>query len=147
MSTQSATGTPVPLTREQIQQQLAGSPFIVFLGLEVLKADPAAQEVVMRCAMRPEFERGAGTGQWHGGPLAAIIDTVGDYALVMTLARGLPTINFRVDYLKPAVKTNLTITARVRRAGKSVGVVDVDVVDDKGSVVAIGRATYSTLAG
>ena len=37
----------------------------------------------MRAAMRPEFERGRGTGQWHGGPIAAIIDTVGDYALVM----------------------------------------------------------------
>jgi uncharacterized protein (TIGR00369 family) len=147
MSTQSSAGSPAPLTREQIQEQLGRSPFIAFLGLEVLKADPAAQEVVMRCVMRPEFERGAGTGQWHGGPLAAIIDTVGDYALVMTLARGLPTINFRVDYLKPAVKTDLTITARVRRAGKSVGVVDVDVADDKGGVVAIGRATYSTLAG
>ena len=53
----------------------------------------------MTCAMRPEFERGAGTGQWHGGPMAAIIDTVGDYALIMALRRGLPTINFRVDYL------------------------------------------------
>ena len=59
----------------------------------------------MTCAMRPEFERGAGTGQWHGGPMAAIIDTVGDYALIMALRRGLPTINFRVDYLRPAIKT------------------------------------------
>ena len=65
----------------------------------------------MTCAMRPEFERGAGTGQWHGGPIAAIIDTVGDYALIMALRRGLPTINFRVDYLRPAIKTALTTTA------------------------------------
>ena len=60
----------------------------------------------MECAMRPEFERGNGTGQWHGGPIAAIIDTVGDYALIMALRRGLPTINFRVDYLRPAIKTD-----------------------------------------
>ena len=77
--------------------------------------------------------------------LAAIIDTVGDYALVMALRRGLPTINFRVDYLRPAIKTALTTTARVRRAGKSVGVVDVDVYNDQKALVAIGRATYSTL--
>jgi uncharacterized protein (TIGR00369 family) len=94
--------------------------------------------------MRPEFERGAGTGQWHGGPLAAIIDTVGDYALVMALRRGLPTINFRVDYLRPAINTGLVITARVRRAGKSVGVVDVDVFDDRKALVAVGRGAYST---
>jgi uncharacterized protein (TIGR00369 family) len=136
-----------PLTKEQLQQGLARSSFIAFMGLEVLEADPERQEVSMRMAMRPEFERGPGSKQWHGGPIAALIDTVGDYALVMMLRRPLPTINFRVDYLRPAIDTALTATARVRRAGKSVGVVDVDVFDDKRNLVAIGRATYSTLAG
>ena len=134
-----------PLTAAEIQQQLEGSAFISFLGLTVVSADPNAQEVVMQLPMRPEFERGRASGQWHGGPIAAVIDTVGDYALAMMLGRGLPTINFRVDYLRPAVNTGLTATARVRRAGKSVGVVDVDVADDQGRIVAIGRATYSTL--
>lgn len=134
-----------PLTREQIQKALTHSPFIASLGLEVTEVDPAGQQITMRAVMRPEFERGARTGQWHGGPIAAIIDTVGDYALVMMLGRPLPTINFRVDYLKPAVNTALTIVGRVRRSGKSVGVVDIDVFDDAKSLVAIGRATYSTL--
>ena len=136
-----------PFTAEELQANLDRSPFIAFLGLKVTVADPAREEVTMTCTMRPEFERGAGTGQWHGGPIAAMIDTVGDYALVMTLRRPLPTINFRVDYLRPAVDTALTATAHVRRAGKSVGVVDIDVFDDKRNLVAIGRATYSTLAG
>jgi uncharacterized protein (TIGR00369 family) len=134
-----------PLGKDKIQEALARSPFISSLGLEVTATDPARQEITMRVKMRPEFERIPGSGQWHGGPLAAIIDTVGDYALVMMLGRPLPTINFRVDYLKPAVKTALTVIARVRRSGKSVGVVDVDILDDAGSLVAIGRATYSTL--
>ena len=138
---------PAPLDAAQIQAMLDRSPFISFLGLQVTKADPAAQEVTMRCTMRPEFERGAGSGQWHGGPLAAIIDTVGDYALVMAVGRGVPTINFRVDYRRPAIGTALTTTARVRRAGRTVGVVDIDVMDDKGNVVAIGRATYATTPG
>jgi uncharacterized protein (TIGR00369 family) len=137
----------VPLTKEELQQGLARSSFIAFMGLEVLEADPAREEVSMRMAMRPEFERGAGSKQWHGGPIAALIDTAGDYALVMMLRRPLPTINFRVDYLRPAIDTALIATARVRRAGKSVGVVDVDVYDKKRNLVAIGRATYSTLPG
>jgi len=95
--------------------------------------------------MKPEFERGRGTGQWHGGPIAAVIDTVGDFALVMILGRPLPTINFRVDYLRPAVNTGLTVIARVRRSGKTVGIVDVDVLNDSNVLVAIGRANYSTL--
>src|SRR6478736_9954108 len=136
---------PKPLSGGELQAMLDNSPFISFLGLKVIEADTAKERVTMRCEMRPEFERGKGTGQWHGGPLAAIIDTVGDYALIMALRRGLPTINFRVDYLRPAIKTALTTTARVRRAGKSVGVVDVDVFNDQGALVAVGRATYSTL--
>ena len=132
-----------PLTAPQIQDRLAASPFIDFMGLEVLSADPAAETVVMRLAMRPEFERGRGS-QWHGGPIAAVIDTVGDYALIMLLGRPLPTINFRVDYLRPAVNTALTATARVRRNGRTVGVVDVDVANDAGALVAIGRAAYAT---
>jgi uncharacterized protein (TIGR00369 family) len=134
----------VPLTISELQANLDRSPFIAFLGLKVVEADPAREQLTMTCTMRPEFERRAGTGQWHGGPLAAIIDTVGDYALVMALRRGLPTINFRVDYLRPAINTGLVITARVRRAGKSVGVVDVDVFDDRKALVAVGRAAYST---
>jgi uncharacterized protein (TIGR00369 family) len=132
------------LTAAQLQERLAVSPFIRALGLIVTEADAAAQIVTMRLEMQPEFERIAGSGQWHGGPIAAAIDTVGDYALVMSIGRPLPTINFRVDYLRPAVHTALTLTARVRRAGRSVGVVDVDVFDAKGALLAIGRATYST---
>jgi uncharacterized protein (TIGR00369 family) len=134
------------LGKDELQQRLAHSAFIDFLNLTVISADPEKQEVVMRAAMRPEFERGRGTGQWHGGPIAAIIDTVGDYALVMLLGRPLPTVNFRVDYLRPAINTALTITGRVRRSGRLVGVVDIDVVNEAGQLVAIGRATYATAA-
>jgi uncharacterized protein (TIGR00369 family) len=132
------------LTAAELQERLGQSPFIRFLGLVVTEADSARQTVTMIAPMRPEFERIAGSGQWHGGPVAAVIDTVGDYALVMTIGRPLPTINFRVDYLRPAMNTALTVTAHVRRAGRSVGVVDVDVIDANGALVAIGRATYAT---
>jgi uncharacterized protein (TIGR00369 family) len=133
-----------PLSREELQQRLSHSAFIDSLQLTVLSADPEAQQVVMRAAMRPEFERGRGTGQWHGGPIAAIVDTVGDYALVMLLGRPLPTVNFRVDYLRPAIDTALIVTATVRRSGRLVGIVDVDVANEAGQLLAIGRATYAT---
>ena len=134
-----------PLSGDELQAMLDNSPFIHFLGLKVTEANPAKEQVTMTCAFRPEFERGKNSAMWHGGPIAAVIDTVGDYALIMVLRRPLPTVNFRVDYLRPAIKTGLVTTATVRRAGKSVGVVDVDVLDDKNNLLAIGRASYSTL--
>jgi uncharacterized protein (TIGR00369 family) len=134
----------LPLGKEELQERLARSAFIDFLKLTVLETDPAGERVVMRAEMRPEFERLKGSGQWHGGPIAAIIDTVGDYALVMLLGRPLPTVNFRVDYVRPAINTALIVTASVRRNGRLVGVVDVDVTNEAGQLLAIGRATYAT---
>ena len=133
-----------PLNRQQIQERLSQSPFNALLDLEVVTADPKKQEVVMRLKMRPEFERLAGTGHWHGGPIAAAIDIVGDYALAMLFGKPLPTINLRVDYLRPG-KDTLTLVALIRRSGKTVGVVDVEVLNEAGELVAIGRANYSTV--
>jgi uncharacterized protein (TIGR00369 family) len=135
------------MTAEEMQARFDKSPFIAFMNLRIEAADPIRQEIAVRAPMRPEFERGAGTKQWHGGPIAAVIDTVGDYALAMLVGRGLPTINFRVDYLRPAIDTDLIVIARVRRNGRSVGIADVDVMDTKGNLLAIGRATYATATG
>ena len=136
----------LPLGKDEIQAHLGQSAFIELLNLTVPSADFIKQQLVMRAALRPEFERGRGSGQWHGGPIAAIVDTVGDYALVMLLGRPLPTVNFRVDYLRPAIDTAPIVTATVRRNGRLVGVVDVDVTNETGELLAIGRPTYATAA-
>ena len=97
--------------------------------------------------MRPELERGAGSGQFHGGPIAALIDTVGDFAVVAMVKGFVPTINLRVDYLRPAAGAYLIGKAQVRRAGRTVGVVDIDVYDDQERLCAIGRGCYGTSSG
>jgi uncharacterized protein (TIGR00369 family) len=132
-----------PLNREQLQEQLLRSPFHTFLNPEVQSADWDKQELVVQVKMRPECERIAGTGQWHGGPIAAAIDIAGDYALAMLIGNPLPTIHLSVDYLRPATGS-LTLVARVRRRGKTVGVVDVEVLNESGALLAVGRASYST---
>lgn len=133
-----------PLDANRLGEIFRDSPFIHWLNLTVEEVDYEAQTLTVSVPMRPEFERKAGSGQWHGGPLASVIDTVGDFALGMLLGQGLPTINFRVDYLRPAIATDLTVIARVRRLGRTVGVADIDVLNRQGQVVAIGRASYAT---
>ncbi|HKF63882.1 MAG TPA: PaaI family thioesterase [Dongiaceae bacterium] len=59
----------------------------------------------------------------------------------------MPTINLRIDYLCPAGGDTLTATASVRRAGRTIGVVDIDVTDTAGRLVAIGRGCYSMTVG
>ena len=120
---------------------------IGFMNLEVVSMDLDKDEIFIKMPMRPELERRAGTGQYHGGAIAALIDIAGDYALVMKVGGGVPTINFRVDFLRPGTNTSLTATATTRRLGRSVAVVDIDVHDDQGKLCAVGRGTYSPNVG
>jgi uncharacterized protein (TIGR00369 family) len=135
------------LSAEQIQAAFDASPFLAFLGLRVMALDHDAATLTVVMPMKPELERRLGTGQFHGGPIAAFIDSVGDYAIGMALGGGVPTINLRIDYLRPAVGGALTGTARVRRAGRTVALVDVDVYDEQQTLVAVGRGTYSGQRG
>lgn len=135
------------ITREQIETILADSPFQQLLGLQLESFDPAAKSVAIRSRFGPNVERAPGTGQYHGGVIASLIDIAGDFALVAALGYGVPTINFRVDYLRPASNTDLVAHARVRRAGRTIGVVDIDVTDAAGTLIALGRGCYGTQPG
>jgi len=118
------------------------SPFHRLIGLELIRAESGEAE--MRLPWRDEFGRADGSDWYHGGVLAALIDIAGDYAIASRLERWVATIDLRVDYLRPALKGDLTAAARAVKVGRTVGVADVELRDAKGAVVAIGRAAYST---
>jgi uncharacterized protein (TIGR00369 family) len=124
-----------------LQAQCDASPYIRFAAIRVLSVETEAQTVCFAMPFRPEFERSEGTGQFHGGPIASLIDTAGCMALVAVAGRDAGTVDFRTDYLRPAAG-ELRAQARVRRAGRTMGVVDVDVLDASGRLVATGRGTF-----
>jgi uncharacterized protein (TIGR00369 family) len=136
-----------PMSVAAVQAMLDASPFIHLLAMRAVSLDAAAQQVILEMPLTPGVERRAGSGQFHGGAIAALIDTAGDFALVIGLGGGVPTINLRIDYLRPAIGERLRAVASVRRAGRTIGVVDVDVTDPAGRLVAIGRGCYSTVVG
>jgi len=123
------------------------SPFIRMMNLEITEINHGESRFAARMPMRAEFERGAGSGQFHGGPIAALIDTVGDFAVAIMVKGGVPTINFRVDYLRPSTGTFLLAKATTRRVGRTVGVVDIDVFDDQNRLTAVGRGCYGAQPG
>ena len=131
----------------ELQRHLQGSPFQQLFDLSCVRVDHEAGELELLMRYTPSVERSAGTRQYHGGPIASLIDIAGDYALWAVLGYGVPTINLRIDYLRPASATDLRAVARIRRAGRTVGVVDIDVLDDQHRVIAIGRGCYGTKAG
>src|SRR5260370_23393846 len=98
---------PNKLSATDVQAIFDRSPFIGWLGLKVVSLDHERQEIRVRMDMRPELERRPGTRQFHGGPIAAFIDIVGDFAIGMLVGGGVPTMNFRTDYLRPAIGSAL----------------------------------------
>lgn len=130
------------------QAMMDASPFIAFLGLKITDADEATNAVTMTMPMRDALERGGPMkGQFHGGPVASLIDTVGDFAVALAVGGPVPTMNFRVDYLRPSSGQTLMGVATARKIGRTVAVVDIDVTDDQGRLCAVGRGTYSSALG
>jgi uncharacterized protein (TIGR00369 family) len=135
------------LSSAELQAFMDASPFIRNAQMRITQTHPARQSLTVAMPLKPEFERAANSGQFHGGPIASLIDTAGCFALVMVLGHGVPTVSFRTDYLRPAINTSLRAIATVRRAGRTIGVVDVDVLDDQDKLVAVGRCTFGTQPG
>lgn len=131
-----------PLTLELIQQSLDESPFQRPFGFRVLSFDSAVGIVEIQMDFVPAAERSANTRQFHGGAIASLIDIAGDYALFARLGHGVPTIDLRVDYLRPAIDTGLIARAVVRRLGRTIAIVDIEVTAASGKTVALGRGTY-----
>lgn len=126
----------------RINGYLLASPFTRACGMSVVEAEPAAGRLTMMMPYVPALERVDLSGQFHGGAVAALIDTAACMALTMQLPPPPPTANFRIDFLRAASRQTLRAIASIRRAGRTLGVVDVEIVDEHGEPVALGRATF-----
>lgn len=79
----------------------------------------------------------------HGGILAGLIDLAGGAAVFTHTNAPTPTIDLRIDYIRPAKQKDTVAEAQVINAGRTIAFVDVQ-VSQEGKLVATGRATYST---
>jgi uncharacterized protein (TIGR00369 family) len=93
----------------------------------------------------------------HGNPMGTvhggIICTLADSAMGMAYAAALgddetfTTLELKINFLRPVWRGRLTATARVIQSGRTVGLAECDVVDDKGRLVARASSTCMTLPG
>ncbi len=56
------------------------------------------------------------------------------------------TLELKINFLKPVWKARLLATGRVVKQGRTVGMVECDVTDEKGSLVARATSTCLTLS-
>ena len=95
------------------------SPYQRFLGIEMVRSEDGLVEI--RLPFRDEFLREDGSDWLHGGVVSALVDIAGDYAVTTKASGNVPTIDLRVDYLRPARRGDLVAIGRtVRNPEKNV---------------------------
>jgi len=128
----------------RLRVEMERPPYHALLGPQAVTVDPAGT-VVIRLPYRPEFRRAPDEPGYHGGVIAALIDLTGHAAVAVHVGRMVPTVDLRIDYLRPAPGTDLTARGKLLRAGRSIARADVEISDAENNVIAVGRGTYSTL--
>jgi uncharacterized protein (TIGR00369 family) len=106
-------------------------------GTALMRLDPAATAVV---GDDPPF--------LHGGTLATCADTAAWYAVIHARPGTWFVSDLRVDFLRVGAQVPHRVTARCRRAGRTVAVVDVDVapLDEPDRPIALGRVQLVRIA-
>ncbi|MGN9847304.1 PaaI family thioesterase [Nonomuraea sp. H19] len=125
-----------------VESVLHSSAFHRWLGLEIVRADDG--EVILHLSVRPEHVVNGAPSYVHGGIIAAAADLAGDLAFVTRTGTGRPTVDIRVDYLRPAnPDVDLRVAARIVRQGGRFGVADIHVHDTFQREIALARALYA----
>jgi len=101
-----------------------------------------------------EFEvdcerHGNPAGTVHGGLFCEIADSAMGLAYGSTVAPGesFTTVELKINFLRPVWKAKLSARAKVVHAGRLVGLIECDVSDERGRLVARASSTCVTLRG
>ena len=88
-------------------------------------------------------------GTLHGGILCDIADAAMGIAFASTLEDGesFTTLELKINFLRPVWKERLRAAGKVVNRGKSVGMVECDVTNSQGVLVARSSSTCLVLRG
>ena len=126
---------------EPLADACIAMPYARAIGLAVSTLEPG----LVRLRLPYRDENGNRNGTLHGGVLAGLVDTAG----ALAAATGLPpgdaaTTDLVVHYLAAAHGEEVVAEARVRRAGRAIAFVSVDVTSAAGTLVATGLVARRT---
>jgi uncharacterized protein (TIGR00369 family) len=130
----------------QIQRGEAPPPPVAALiGFTVAEVEPGRAVVTLDADRRHANPMGT----VHGGVLCDIADAAMGIAYAASLDEGetFTTLELKINFLKPVRTGRLVATGRVVKGGRTVGLVECDVLDDKERLVARASSTCMTLRG
>ncbi len=128
--------------RSRFVRALESAPFAAMLGLKIESAANGAALVRMPFDLRL-LNEGGPAAPIHGGAIASLAD-VAACAAVWTLAETArtATISITVNYTGFAVNSDLIARARVKRMGKRIASLSVEIADASDALIADALVTY-----
>jgi 1,4-dihydroxy-2-naphthoyl-CoA hydrolase len=119
---------------QSLTELLAIIPFAAALGMELMSAN--AEEVFGRLPWREDLCTTGGA--LNGGALMSLADNMGGMCAFLNLppGAGTATISSSTNFLRGVREGHVTATSRPLRVGRSVIVVETELRDDKGRLVA-----------
>ncbi|HVB08496.1 MAG TPA: PaaI family thioesterase [Candidatus Acidoferrales bacterium] len=105
--------------------------------------DAGSGRTVLRMKVLPKHRQIHGVV--HGGVLASLADTAGGLATYLALPAGsrTATVEMKINFLEPVERGTIFAEARVLRLGNYLAVVECDVNDDHGKLLAKALMTFS----
>lgn len=134
---------------ERAHQMMAGAapqpPVAALIGFNLTEIEPGRAVI----AFEADARHANPMGTLHGGVLCDIADAAMGMAYAATLERGasFTTLELKINFLKPVWTGRLTAVGRVVKGGQTVGLVECDVTDERGGLVARATSTCMTLRG
>jgi uncharacterized protein (TIGR00369 family) len=137
--------TPFARIRLVQRGELPPPPVADLIGFTLTAIEPG--RAVIELQVGPRHANPMGTV--HGGILCDIADAAMGMAYASGLEEGetFTTLELKINFLKPVWTGTLTAIGRVVKPGRTVGLVECDVVDDREGLVARASSTCMTLRG
>ena len=125
--------------------ELPPPPVASLIGFELTAIEPGRAVIELVA----EARHANPMGTLHGGILCDIADAPMGMAYASTLDEGetFTTLELKINFLKPVWTGRLVATGRVVKGGRTIGLVECDVVDEKERHVARASSTCMTLRG
>ena len=131
--------TMLEVGRQMISGERELFPIAWLLGMKMTEIEPGRAVFTMQADERHHNP----LGTLHGGVYADLADAAMGWAYAATLAEGesFTTIELKINFLRAVRRDTVTATAKVVKAGSTLGYVECEVKDGQGRLVAKASCT------
>jgi uncharacterized protein (TIGR00369 family) len=130
------------LQKDGIAAKLANNPIVNFMSIGLREVTSGEATLVLK--HREELRNSMGLLQ--GGILGVLADVAGGVSLYSVLSDPLkvviPTVEFKLNFLRPAKGGDLVARGRVVHSGRQIAVCQVEIFSEDGVLLATGVFTY-----